>query len=181
MVTNKQYFYGTGRRKSAIARVRLYPGTGQIVVNGKAPEDYFGARAVYERTVTAPMRVTETMGRWNVMVKVTGGGVSGQAGAVSHGLARAWWSADREAYRGARKGGPADPRPARKGTQEGRPQARPQGPRSTPSGKTSRQWSVVSGQFIWGLTAPEPRGASRGGWCMHHPPVIVPDLGATTD
>src|SRR5256885_1304276 len=103
MVTNKQYFYGTGRRKSAIARVRLYPGTGQIVVNGKAPEDYFGARNVYERTITAPMRVTDTLGRWNVMVKVVGGGVSGQAGAVSHGLARALVDADRETYRGALK------------------------------------------------------------------------------
>ena len=103
MVTNKQYFYGTGRRKSAIARVRLYPGTGQIVINGRAPEEHFGARAVYERTVTAPLRVTDTLGRWNVMVKVTGGGVSGQAGAVSHGLARALVDADREAYRGALK------------------------------------------------------------------------------
>ena len=103
MVTNKQYFYGTGRRKSAVARVRLYPGTGQIVINGRAPEEHFGARAVYERTVTAPLRVTDTLGRWNVMVKVTGGGVTGQAGAVSHGLARALVDADREAYRGALK------------------------------------------------------------------------------
>src|SRR6476620_1748291 len=99
MVTNKPFFYGTGRRKSAVARVRLFPGNGQIVVNGKAPEEYFGARAIYERVVTAPLRVTDTMGRWNVMVKVQGGGVSGQAGAVSHGLARALVDADKETYR----------------------------------------------------------------------------------
>ena len=102
-MTNKQFFYGTGRRKAAVARVRLFPGTGQIVVNGRTPEEHFGARAIYERIVTAPLRVTETMGRWNVMVKVVGGGVTGQAGAVSHGLARALVDADKEAYRGLLK------------------------------------------------------------------------------
>src|SRR5438034_5129850 len=102
-MTNKQYYYGTGRRKRAVARVRLFPGTGQIVVNGRSPEEHFGARTIYERIVTAPLRVTETTGRWNVMVKVVGGGVSGQAGAVSHGLARALVDADREAYRPALK------------------------------------------------------------------------------
>jgi small subunit ribosomal protein S9 len=102
-VTNKQFFYGTGRRKEAVARVRLYPGTGQIVVNGRTPEDYFGARGMYERIVTAPLRVTETVGRWNVMVKVVGGGVTGQASAVSHGLARALVDADRDTYRAVLK------------------------------------------------------------------------------
>ncbi len=103
MVNNKQFFYGTGRRKTAVARVRLFPGNGQMVVNGKSPEEYFGARAVYERIVTAPLRVTDTAGRWNVMVKVEGGGVTGQAGAVSHGLARALVDADRETYRSSLK------------------------------------------------------------------------------
>jgi small subunit ribosomal protein S9 len=98
-MTNKQFFYGTGRRKRAVARVRLFPGTGQMVVNGKSPEEHFGARSIYERIVTAPLRVTETTGRWNVMVKVAGGGVTGQAGAVSHGLARALVDADRDTYR----------------------------------------------------------------------------------
>ena len=102
-MTNKQYFHGTGRRKTAVARVRMVPGNGQMVVNGKSPEEYFGARAIYERIVTAPLRVTETLGRWNVMVKVSGGGVTGQAGAVSHGLARALVEADRETYRGSLK------------------------------------------------------------------------------
>ncbi len=95
----KSYFYGTGRRKTAVARVRLYPGTGQIVVNGRSPEQHFGARVAYERTVTAPLRLTETQGRWNVSVKVDGGGTTGQAGAISHGIARALCDADTEAYR----------------------------------------------------------------------------------
>src|SRR5438874_6986918 len=99
MTSNKSYYYGTGRRKAAVARVRIYPGTGQIVVNNRSPEQHFGGRAIYERIVTAPMRVTETLGRWNVMVKVEGGGTSGQAGAISHGLARALCDADRETYR----------------------------------------------------------------------------------
>ena|SRR6476661_2218059 len=103
MTQNKQYFYGTGRRKSAVARVRLFPGNGQIVVNGRSPEQHFGARVVHERTVTAPLRVTETMGRWNIMIKVIGGGTTGQAGAVSHGIARALVDADAEAYRSALK------------------------------------------------------------------------------
>ncbi|HUS16273.1 MAG TPA: 30S ribosomal protein S9 [Chloroflexia bacterium] len=99
MTQNKSYFYGTGRRKSAVARVRLYPGTGQIVVNGRSPEQHFGARVVYERVVTAPMRVTETLGRWNVMVKVAGGGTTGQASAVAHGIARALCDADTDTFR----------------------------------------------------------------------------------
>src|SRR5947209_16735951 len=83
------YFYGTGRRKAAIARVRLYPGNGQIVVNSKSVEDYFGGRAVYGQMVAHPLQLTDTLSRYNVVVKVLGGGVTGQAGAVRHGLARA--------------------------------------------------------------------------------------------
>ena len=89
MTQNKSYYYGTGRRKTAVARVRLYPGTGQIVVNGRSPEQHFGGRVFHERIVTAPLRITDTAGRWNVMVKVVGGGTTGQAGAISHGIARA--------------------------------------------------------------------------------------------
>ncbi len=99
MTSNKSYYYGTGRRKTSVARVRIYPGTGQIVVNNRSPEQHFGGRATYERVVTAPFRVTETLGRWNVMVKVSGGGTTGQAGAVSHGIARALCVADVDAYR----------------------------------------------------------------------------------
>ena len=103
MTTNKSYYYGTGRRKTAVARVRIYPGTGQIVVNGRSPEQHFGGRTAYERIVTMPFRVTETLSRWNVMVKVEGGGTTGQAGAVSHGIARALCDADAATYRPALK------------------------------------------------------------------------------
>jgi small subunit ribosomal protein S9 len=83
------YYYGTGRRKTSVARVRLYPGTGQVVVNGKSVEDYFGGRLIYREMINQPMELTGTLGRFNVTVKVLGGGTSGQAGAVRHGLARA--------------------------------------------------------------------------------------------
>ena len=92
------YYYGTGRRKAAVARVRLYPGTGQFIVNSKSPEDYFGGRAVYGQMITIPLQLTDTLTKFNVTVKVLGGGTTGQAGAVRHGLARALVQAD-AAYR----------------------------------------------------------------------------------
>ena len=88
------YFYGTGRRKSAIARVRLYPGTGQIVINGKEAAEYFGGRSIYGQMVNQPLELTDNASKFNVTVKVIGGGVTGQAGAVRHGLARALVQAD---------------------------------------------------------------------------------------
>lgn len=83
------YYYGTGRRKSAVARVRVYPGNGQFVINSKPAEEYFGARALYQQMVNAPLVVSEQAGKFNITVKVLGGGTTGQAGAVRHGLARA--------------------------------------------------------------------------------------------
>src|SRR5688500_12981517 len=88
------YFYGTGRRKAAVARVRLYPGNGQVIVNSKTAEEYFGGRVVYQQMLSQPLEMTGTAGRYNVTVKVLGGGVTGQAGAVRHGLARALVQAD---------------------------------------------------------------------------------------
>ncbi|MDQ3931075.1 MAG: 30S ribosomal protein S9 [Chloroflexota bacterium] len=88
------YFYGTGRRKSAVARVRLYPGNGQILVNSKPAEEYFGGRAIYNQMVNQPLEITENVGKFNITVKVLGGGVTGQAGAVRHGMARALVQAD---------------------------------------------------------------------------------------
>jgi small subunit ribosomal protein S9 len=88
------YFYGTGRRKTSVARVRLYPGNGQITVNSKTVEDYFGARVYYHRMVAMPLELTESGSKYNITVKVVGGGVTGQAGAVRHGLARALVQAD---------------------------------------------------------------------------------------
>ncbi len=91
---NPAYYYGTGRRKAAIARVRLYPGNGQVVINSKSVQDYFGTRSVYERTVLQPLQITDNLSKFNVTVKVLGGGHTGQAGAVRHGLARALIQAD---------------------------------------------------------------------------------------
>ena len=88
------YFYGTGRRKSAVARVRLYPGNGQIIVNSKSIEDYFGGRTIYGQMVQQPLQLTENLSKYNVTVKVLGGGTTGQAGAVRHGVARALVQAD---------------------------------------------------------------------------------------
>jgi small subunit ribosomal protein S9 len=93
------YVYGTGRRKEAVARVRLLPGDGSIVVNGKDAADYFGGTPGLA-TLRLPFRVTETEGRYSASVLVAGGGFSGQAGAIRHGIARALVSAHPDA-RGA--------------------------------------------------------------------------------
>ena len=83
------YFYGTGRRKTAVARVRLHPnGDGRIIVNGRDANEYFG-RETLMMQVRAPMRLLELGPQFTISIKVVGGGMSGQAGAVRHGLARA--------------------------------------------------------------------------------------------
>lgn len=91
--SSDHYYNGTGRRKNAVARVRLIPGDGVLVINGKPPSEYFGRRDL-ETIVTQPLRVTDTIGRFVASIKVQGGGVSGQAGAVCHGIARALCVAD---------------------------------------------------------------------------------------
>ncbi|MBA2597076.1 MAG: 30S ribosomal protein S9 [Chloroflexota bacterium] len=83
------YIWAVGRRKAAVARVRLYPGSGAITVNGRAATDYFGGRQVHQASVTEPLLLTGTRERFDVTVRVLGGGVSGQAGAIRHGIARA--------------------------------------------------------------------------------------------
>ena len=92
------FFSGTGRRKTAVARVRLLPGEGEIVVNGRSLDEHFG-NAVNEADVRLPFRVTGTEGRYNTMIKVEGGGVTGQAGAIRHGIARALLELDVTAHR----------------------------------------------------------------------------------
>ena len=82
------YLYGTGRRKEAVARVRLLPGDGSIIVNGKEIAEYFGG-ATPLAAMRLPFRVTETEGRYSATILVAGGGFSGQAGAIRHGIARA--------------------------------------------------------------------------------------------
>lgn len=86
-------FYGTGRRKNAIARVYLTPGEGNVSVNNKQVLEYFG-RKTLDMVVRQPLELTNTAGRFDILVKVVGGGVSGQAGAVRHGIARALIQAD---------------------------------------------------------------------------------------
>ena len=89
----KPYFYGTGRRKKSIARVRLYTGTGMITVNGKELTEYFGLETM-NLIVNQPFEVTGTAGKFDVVATVVGGGFSGQAGAIRHGLSRALVLAD---------------------------------------------------------------------------------------
>ena len=82
------YFYGTGRRKSSVARVRVIPGTGNVTINGKDMNEYFGLETL-KMIVTQPFGVTKTEGTFDVICTVKGGGVSGQAGAIRHDIARA--------------------------------------------------------------------------------------------
>ena len=91
----KPYFYGTGRRKKSIARVRIIPGTGVITINGRDIDDYFGLETL-KLVVNQPFGVTETMGKFDIIATVKGGGISGQAGAIRHGLSRALLAADPE-------------------------------------------------------------------------------------
>ena len=87
--SKKPYLYGTGRRKSSVARVHLFPnGTGAITINGRDIDDYFGLETL-KLIVRQPLAVAEVEGKFDLVVRVGGGGVSGQAGAIRHGLARA--------------------------------------------------------------------------------------------
>ncbi len=89
----KPYFYGTGRRKKSIARVRIVPGTGVITINGRDIDDYFGLETL-KLIVNQPFGVTGTEGKFDIIATVTGGGITGQAGAIRHGLSRALLQAD---------------------------------------------------------------------------------------
>ena len=91
-------YYGTGRRKSSVARVYVTPGSGKITVNKKDVDDYFGLETL-KVIVRQPFAVTGTEGKFDVLVNVYGGGFTGQAGAIRHGISRALCEADREAYR----------------------------------------------------------------------------------
>ncbi len=98
----KPYFYGTGRRKKSTARVRVYPGTGAITINGKDIDQYFGLETL-KLIVNQPFEVTGNVGKYDIVATVAGGGLSGQAGAIRHGLARALVLADTEANKAALK------------------------------------------------------------------------------
>ena len=97
----KPYFYGTGRRKKSVARVRIVPGTGVITINGRDIDDYFGLETL-KLIVNQPFKVSGTEGKFDIIALVEGGGISGQAGAIRHGLSRALLKVD-ENYRPALK------------------------------------------------------------------------------
>ena len=88
MYESKPYFYGTGRRKHSVARVRVYAGTGKITINGRDIDDYFGLDTL-KFIVRQPLALTDTLGKFDIVCTVAGGGVTGQAGAIRHGLSRA--------------------------------------------------------------------------------------------
>ena len=97
MFEGKPYFYGTGRRKSSVARVRLYNGTGKVTINDRDIDDYFGLETL-KLIVRQPLDLTSTDGKFDIVCNVTGGGVTGQAGAIRHGISRALLLAD-ESFR----------------------------------------------------------------------------------
>ncbi len=105
--TNKgEYYYGMGRRKTAVARVRLFPnGDGSITVNGKNGGQYFGQRETLTSTVNAPLRLLEVSDTFNMSVRVVGGGTSGQAGAIRHAVSRALLRVNPEWKQALRKAG----------------------------------------------------------------------------
>lgn len=94
MAEQKRYYQGTGRRKTAVARVRLFPGTGEFIVNGRTAQEFFGGRQFLHHTIQSPLVLTNLQDSFNVLVKVRGGGDSGQAQAVRHGIARALLDSD---------------------------------------------------------------------------------------
>ena len=88
MYESRPYFYGTGRRKSSVARVRVYAGEGKITINGRDIDDYLGLETL-KLIVNQPLELTETVGKFDIVCTVAGGGVTRQAGAIRHGLSRA--------------------------------------------------------------------------------------------
>jgi small subunit ribosomal protein S9 len=99
-----KFYYGTGRRKSSVARVRLYPGTGKITINNRDIDDYFGLDTL-KLVVRQPLALTENLEKFDVVVNVTGGGVSGQAGAIRHGVTRALMEFDADLRPALKKAG----------------------------------------------------------------------------
>ena len=102
MYDKAPYFYGTGRRKSSVARVRVYKGTGKITINDRNIDDYFGLETL-KLIVRQPLVLTGTDNKFDIVCRVAGGGVTGQAGAIRHGIARALLQYDSENLRPALK------------------------------------------------------------------------------
>ena len=104
MYETKPYFYGTGRRKDSVARVRVYTGTGKITVNDRDIDSYFGLETL-KLIVRSPLVLLGLEGKYDIAVRVSGGGVSGQAGAIRHGLSRALLQFDPELRSALKKAG----------------------------------------------------------------------------
>jgi small subunit ribosomal protein S9 len=100
----KVQYYGTGRRKKSVARVRLVPGDGKVMINDRSVDDYFGL-ATLKVILNQPLALTDTLGKFDVICKVVGGGFTGQAGAIRHGIARALLKADEELRPALKKAG----------------------------------------------------------------------------
>ena len=104
MFEAKPYLYGTGRRKSSVARVRLYNGTGKITINDRDIDDYFGLETL-KLIVRQPLNLTETLDKFDIVCRVSGGGVTGQAGAIRHGVSRALLQYDENLRSALKKAG----------------------------------------------------------------------------
>ena len=105
MSTATTEYYGTGKRKTSVARVHMRPGAGEITLNDKSVDDYFGGHETLKMIVRQPFAVTETIEKFDVVVTVDGGGVAAQAGAVRHGIARALCLFDLELRKKLKKAG----------------------------------------------------------------------------
>lgn len=103
-MVKQTYFYGTGKRKTAVAKVRLLPGSGSIAINNVPYEEAFN-RFVHRQTVMQPFLVTDTVGRYDAVIKVIGGGISGQCGAIAHGISRALLKSDEKLRPALRQNG----------------------------------------------------------------------------
>ncbi len=104
MFEGQSYFYGTGRRKSSVARVRVYNGTGKITINDRDIDDYFGLETL-KLIVRQPLALTGTADKFDIVCRVAGGGVTGQAGAIRHGISRALLQFDGELRSSLKKAG----------------------------------------------------------------------------
>ena len=121
----EQRIYATGRRKHASARVYLQPGQGRIVINRKEMREYLGGRETLSMMVLQPLEITESTGRFDILVNVTGGGISGQAGAVRHGIAKALSAYDPQFRSALKKAGMLSRDPRKKERKKpGQPKAR---------------------------------------------------------
>ena len=104
-MANKIQYLGTGRRKTSVARVRLIPGETGVTINGKDMREYYGGREILAKIVEQPLELTETLNKYGVKVNVNGGGNTGQAGAIRHGVSRALLLADAELRRALKEAG----------------------------------------------------------------------------